>query len=252
MAELRTENIRFVLVEPRNAGNVGSAARALYNMGLSDLALVGWEETVEARRIAFEWATDGEGVLAGARRCATLEAALADCALAIATSARLGADRPPPLARDNLGPTLARWTPANRAAIVFGPERTGLRTEHLRLCTHTLVLPVARGRKSLNLGQAVLLTGYEILMASERPVEADLRRPGPLDRVATREERQRLYRHAVEALEAVDFLTPHRPIKPLLDICHALDRAALTSHEVRILHGMLRNIHWKARGREEG
>jgi TrmH family RNA methyltransferase len=246
---IRTENIDIVLVEPRNHGNVGAAARALYNMGLDHLVLVGWRDDVEARRIAFEWATDGEGVLQSARRCDSLDEAIAGAALAIATSARLGADRPPPIAKAELGPVLARWTPNNRVAIVFGPERTGLRREHLALCSNTLILPVAKGRKSLNLAQAVLLTAYEILMAAGAPVEADQRRTGPLDGVATREERQRLYRHAVEALEAVDFLNPNRPIQPLHDIGYLLDRAGATAHEVRILHGILRNILCKVKSR---
>jgi TrmH family RNA methyltransferase len=247
MSDLHPENIEFVLVEPQNAGNVGAAARALYNMGLDRLVLVGWAEDVESRRIAFEWATDGEPVLKRARRCDSLEEAVADCALAIATSAREGGDRPPSLGRDALIPLLERWTPKNRVAIVFGPERTGLRTEHLRLCSHTLMLPTAPGRTSLNLGQAVLLVAYEILLVSGRATKPAERRQGPLDRVATRAERQRLYDHAVEALTAVGFLGPDRPIRPLEEIGYVLDRAGATTHEVRILHGICRNILWLAR-----
>ncbi|MCX8038851.1 MAG: hypothetical protein N3D11_17740 [Candidatus Sumerlaeia bacterium] len=243
MAEINTAHIQIVLVEPHNAGNIGAAARALYNMGLEHLALVGWHETVEARRIAFEWATDGEPVLKRARRCATLEEALAGCGLAIATSARRGEDRPPAISRTDLIALLNHWTPSNQVAIVFGPERTGLRTEHLALCTHTMTIPTAPGKASLNLAQAVLLVGYEILIASGLAAAAaqpaDIR---ALDRVATRAERRRLYEHASEALRAVNFLRPGRPDRPLDEICWMLDRAAATSHEVRILHGMCRKI----------
>jgi TrmH family RNA methyltransferase len=246
---LHRKNIEIVLVEPQNAGNVGAAARALYNMGLDRLALVGWIEDIESRRVAYEWATDGEQILKKARRCSSLEQALAKCTLAVATSARQGSDRPPSLGRADFIALLERWTPSNRVAIVFGPERTGLRTEHVRLCSHTLMLPTAPGCTSLNLAQAVLLVGYEILLASGGADEgaaccAPTRRP--VDRVATRGERQRLYEHACQALKAVGFLRPRRPIRPLDEIGYLLDRAATTSHEVKILHGMCRKILWAA------
>jgi len=251
MTDLHTENIEMVLVEPQNAGNVGAAARALHNMGLERLALVGWTEDIESRRIAYEWATDGERVLQKARRYQSLDEAIAGCGLAVATSARTGGDRPPSIDRAELISLLERWTPNNRVAIVFGPERTGLRTGHLRLCTHTLALPTAHGRSSLNLAQAVLLVGYEILLASGRASETAAKREGPLDRVATRAERQRLYDHAVEMLEAVGFLAPGRPIRPLQEVCHLLDRAETTAHEVKVLHGMLRRILWVAKKKAE-
>ncbi len=244
MAEINTGNIKIVLVEPHNAGNVGAAARALYNMGLEHLILVGWHETIEARRIAFEWATDGEPVLKRARRCPSLDEALAGCGLAIATSARRGEDRPPAITRTDLIALLNHWTPSNQVAIVFGPERTGLRSEHLALCTHTLTVPTAPGKTSLNLAQAVLLVGYEILIASGLAAAMQPTDHAALDRVATRAERRRLYEHASEALRAVNFLRPGRPDRPLDEICWMLDRAAATSHEVRILHGMCRKILW--------
>ena len=92
----------------------------------------------------------------------------------------------------------------------------------------------------------MLLVGYEILAASGRAAEPPAKVLGPLERVATRAERQRLADHAKEALEAVGFLTPHRPIRPLHEVCWMLDRAGATAHEVRILHGMLRRILWTA------
>lgn len=252
MAEINTTHIKVVLVEPQNAGNVGAAARALYNMGLDHLSLVGWSETIEARRIAYEWATDGEPVLKRAQRCASLEEALAGCGLAIATSARRGSDRPPAISRTDLIALLNHWTPSNQVAIVFGPERTGLRTEHLALCTHTLTIPTAPERSSLNLAQAVLLIGYEILIASGLGAGTEPPDRAALDRVATRAERRRLYEHASEALRAVNFLRPGRPDRPLDEICWMLDRAAATSHEVKILHGMCRKIIWAARKNRTG
>ena len=250
-SQICNENIEIVLVEPRNAGNVGAAARALYNMGLDRLVLVGWVEDVEARRIAYEWATDGERVLKKARRCQSLKQALADCAVAIATSARRGGDRPPMLTSGDLAALLERWTPNNRVAIVFGPERTGLRLEHLRFCSHVLTLPSAPRRLSLNLAQAVLLVGYEILIATGRAAEPAGSRRDSLGRAATRAERQRLYEHAQAALEAIGFLRPGHPLRPLDELCHVLDRAGATSHDVRILRGLCRKILWTAKKRRD-
>ncbi|MBM3334957.1 hypothetical protein FJY63_09885 [Candidatus Sumerlaeota bacterium] len=259
--QIRCENILVVLVEPQNPGNIGAAARALYNMGLDNLAIVGWKEDVESRRTAHEWATDGESVLKKAKRSTSLAEAIAGCGLAIATSARCGADRPPVIERHDLIALLKRWTPNNRVALVFGPERTGLRNEHLQLCSHMLTLPTAPGCTSLNLAQSVLLVSYEILLAtadqttatakSARAAGSDLSDASDsgFTRVATRSERIRLYQHASEALQAVGFLKLGHPTHPLDQICYVLDRAAATSHEVRILHGMCRKILSAARSK---
>jgi len=241
-ASIRKDNIEIVLVEPQNPGNVGAAARALYNMGLEHLGLVGWNEDVESRLTAYEWAMDGEWILQRARRCDSLGEAIAHCGIAVATTAREGTDRPPVIGPERLVALLEQWTPNNRVAVVFGPERTGLRREHLRLCSHSLILPTAPGRTSLNLAQAVLLVGYEILRATGGAREIKDRRPPELGHTATRAERQQLYGHARQALEAVGFLRPGRPLRPLDEICYLLDRAAATSHEVRILHGICRKI----------
>lgn len=240
--EIRTENIEIVLVEPRNPGNVGAAARALHNMGLERLAIVGWEEDVDARRIAAEWAMDGESILKRARPCDSLEEAVAECGLVIAATARRGRDRPPPITRSDLPDLLARWTPNNHVAIVFGTERSGLRWEHLHRCSHVLALPTAPGATSINLAQAVLLVAYEILLATGEHVEGKEGSDKPVHPAATRTERQRLYDHAREALELTGFLQPGHPILPLDQINQVLDRAAATSHEVQILHGMCRKV----------
>jgi len=240
---IRTDNIEFILVEPRNPGNVGAAARAMFNMGLEHLAIVAWEDDADARRTAIEWAMDGEWILQGARRCASLDEAVAGTGLVIALSARRGGDRPPALTREDLPTALARWTSNNRVAFVFGPEQAGLRLEHLRHCTHTLALPTAPGATSINLAQAVLLVAYEIRLAAGGYVEGkEGSEQAPVHAVATREERERLYRHAREALEAVGFFKPHHPLHPLDTIDHLLDRAAATSHEVQILHGMCHKV----------
>lgn len=238
------ENIEFMLVEPRQAGNVGAAARALFNTGFERLSLIGWDENIDARRTAIEWATDGEPVLANARRCESLEEAVAECGLVIGTAARQGADRPPPLSLDELIETLERWTPNNRVAIVFGPERTGLRTEHIKKCGHTFMIPTASAPRSLNLAQAVLLTGYEIMRAANRGIEAIKPPPKPLDRTATRAEREQLRKHAEEALQAATYLRPEFPDYSLDLIERMLDRAAATAQDVRILHGMCRSVLW--------
>ena len=221
---------------------MGAAARALFNTGFARLSLVGWDEDVETRHDATKWATDGEPVLANARRCDTLEEAVADCGLVIATAARQGADRPPPLLLDEFIETLERWTPNSRVAIVFGPERTGLRTEHLNKCAHTFMIPTAGAPRSLNLAQAVLLTGYEIMKAADRGIEATMPPPRPTDRTATRAEREQLRRHAEGMLRAVRYLRPEFSDQSLDLIERMLDRAAATLQDVRILHGMCRSV----------
>lgn len=162
--------IRFVLLRPRNAENLGAAARALKNCGFSDWVWVRPE--VEDLRPAYRLAVHAEDVLEGARRADTLEEAVADCVWVVGTSSRTleGKRR---LAPRVLAPEAVARAAGGPVAIVFGDERSGMTNEELHRCHDLSSVPTDPAQPSINLAQSVLLYAYELrvaaLQAPERP-----------------------------------------------------------------------------------
>ena len=155
--------IRFVLMRPRNAENLGAAARALKNCGLSEWTWVRpeAEDLGPARRLAVH----AEEVLDGARRADTLEEAVADCVWVVGTSSRKveGKRRLSPRA---VGEELVARAAQGPVAVVFGDERSGLTNAEVERCHDLSAVPTDPSQPSINLAQAVLLYAYEVRMAS--------------------------------------------------------------------------------------
>ena len=158
-------NFAFVLVRPLQAGNVGSAARALKNMGLGDLRLVA-PRAAAGGRAAASMAVHAGDVLRNAQRYDSLGDALADCTLAVGTTCRPGLYRSGVVGLREAAAQLVAEAAANRVAIIFGPEDTGLVNRELKLCQRLITIPTAPEYPSLNLAQAVMLVAYELMMAA--------------------------------------------------------------------------------------
>ncbi|MGD8374890.1 MAG: RNA methyltransferase, partial [Acidobacteriota bacterium] len=127
------DRVRFVLVDPQSAGNVGAAARALRNMGLSRLTVVGEVELggLEARRMAMSAAP----LLEATVRAGSLETALAGSSLTVATTRRAGKNRGPMVdIREAAGRGMQAALAGNQVAFVFGREDAGLTTAELDAC----------------------------------------------------------------------------------------------------------------------
>jgi TrmH family RNA methyltransferase len=250
--------VEVVLVRPSRAGNVAAACRALKNMGLRSLSLVGADGLAldrEARALAYgAW-----DVLDGARRSASLAQAVAPCTLVVATSGRelAGAWSPRRLAQQ-----AAARSRGGRLAIVFGPEASGLRRDELELCHEVVRIPSDPAQPSLNLAQAVLLLAYELRLSALRagaavgelpqgaaagePLAVEGAEPvvsGTLE-IALSELR--------EALLAVGYLDPASPDRVLTELRRLIARAGPSKREVVLLRGLARQISWAghvARGR---
>lgn len=160
---------RFVLVRPSNALNIGAAARAMANFGLSDLAAV---SPYDRRWRQAQSAIYGSELLARAK-LATLEEAVADCHLVLGTaSAHNRAPRRPVVTLTALRPWLRRRLPrGGRLAVLFGSEKNGLENAELSHCHALLRIPTLPQAPSMNLGQAVAVTAYELVkLGLERSV----------------------------------------------------------------------------------
>ncbi len=152
----------MVLVRPRNPLNIGAAARAMANFGLSRLAVVSpyappWREARSA--------VGAPALLQGARETESLAKAVADCTLAVGTGT-LTYRKPeqPVVSLPALAPVIAsELARGGRVALVFGPENHGLSREDLSYCQLLMEIPTDPGQPSMNLGQAVAVSLYELV-----------------------------------------------------------------------------------------
>ncbi|NCP14521.1 MAG: RNA methyltransferase [Sphingomonadales bacterium] len=148
----------IVLVRPQLGENIGKAARAMLNFGLTELRLVaprdGWPNPS-----AGPAAAGADSVLEHAKVYATTAEAVADCQHVHATTVRKRGVTKPVIGADEAGRLV--HTKAGRHAIIFGPERSGLETEDVALARNILTIPINPEFASLNLAQAVILVAYE-------------------------------------------------------------------------------------------
>ena len=224
--------IRIVLCRPSHPGNIGSAARAMKTMGLTDLRLVA-PERFPAKEA--DWmATNAGDVLAKAVVHDDLVDAIKDCAAAFAMSAR-GREWSPQVL--DVRTAAARATEIEGpVAFVFGNEVAGLTNEEMFACQHLVHIPANPEFSSLNLAQAVQVVAYELRMC--RDVAIPFAR---VEKRATVEDLEGLYAHLEEAAVASGFMTPQSRLRErwrrLFSRVPALER-----EEVNILRGLLKAL----------
>jgi tRNA/rRNA methyltransferase len=237
--------IAFVLVTPRQAGNLGAAARALKNMGFSDLRIVA-PAASKKNRAATMMAVHGRDLLAAAREYPSLAAAVADCSLVVGTTCRPGPYRAGAAAVRDAAGEIARLAGAdNRVAIVFGPEDRGLANRELKLCHRLVTIPASPTYASLNLAQAVLIVAYELMLAERAGAAA---RAGEAPAMAPAAEVEAMMTRMTQALIAIGFLPADNPDHIMFTIRAMLGRAGLTRRDVDVLSGMATQMRWVAEG----
>ena len=244
------ERLRIVLVGAQHPGNIGAAARAMKVMGLADLALVAPERDPDAQAIAR--ASGAEDVLAAARRFATLDAAVADCGLAIGTSARHRRTEWPLLdARGAAQRAVAHAANGPRVALVFGRERSGLENAELDRCQLHLQIPCNPVYRSLNLAAAVQVVCYELRMAAGAAGTEAMSGPLPaaVSESVTLAEMEGLYDHWQAVLTAAGFIDPTHPGKLMRRLRRLFNRAAPDRTELNILRGAVNALDPRRRGR---
>jgi TrmH family RNA methyltransferase len=242
--------IRFVLVDTSHPGNIGAVARAMKNMGLSELVLVNPREFPHPEALAR--ASGADDVLAGAHVVGTLQEAIAGCGLVLATTARMREQYFNVLeAREAAQRLVAEArSSASPVAVLFGTERFGLSNEHL-LAAHALLrIPANPAYESLNIAMAAQLIAYEIRMAWHTPGAPVPAREAPLP---SPEDKDRFYTHLAEVMHEVDFRDRTQSGTHLMGrIRRLFNRAELDSNEVNILRGILTAVQNRRRRTGEG
>jgi tRNA/rRNA methyltransferase len=233
-----------ILVEPQLAENMGTAARAMMNTGLTDLRLVDpKQDWLNERAVAASSGADE--VLENARRFDTLEAAIADLQLVYAATARRR-EMVKPIMTARAAATDMRGRDDMAMGVIFGRERDGLTNHEISLTSAIIEVPLNPVHSSLNLAQAVLLVGYEWFQAGYDGPQAMmvLNRTQP----ASKEVLQGLFEHLERELVTCGFLRNEekRP-SMMVNIRNMLQRADLTVQEIRTLHGIVTELRYGRR-----
>ena len=234
--------LRIVLVEPRESGNIGSAARAMKNFGFGELWIVG--EHPPLQPVSGWWASGADDVLETARFAPALHDAIADAHLTVATTSMRGRTTPVSFTPKTLAAEFAALGEEQILALVFGREDSGLTREELVLCQHTAAIPTNDRFPTMNLAQSVCVFCYELsgstFLRSESRELAD---------AATIE---RMHQRARELLLDVGFLHDNNPDRIYEDLRAVAARADLDAREATILLGIIRQIEWKIRSASGG
>jgi tRNA/rRNA methyltransferase len=234
-----------ILVAPQLGENIGMAARAMLNCGLTDLRLVrprdGWPSAAAVANSA-----GAAVVIDNTRVFASTAEAIADLTLVYAATAR---DRamtkrvvtPGEAARE------LRTAQGHKCGVLFGGEAKGLHNDDIALADHVITAPLNPAFSSLNLAQAVLIVAWEWQMAASAAPASEMRIPEDT-RPATKDEMLGLFEHLEGALDQSGFfhVREKRPIMAR-NLRNLLQRAQPTEQEVRTLRGVIKSfeIHLK-------
>jgi len=226
--------IRIVLVGTTHPGNIGAAARAMKNMGLSDLALVNPRHFPHDDATAR--ASGATDVLEGARVVSSLGEALTDCVYVAGASARSRSINWPSMGPRDCAERMLLEGKQGKVAAVFGPEKSGLNNDDLDLCHTLLTIPTDPGFSSLNLAMAVQVLTYELRVAGMVDAGPGFESESP---PATGEEMENFHVHLERVLTDIEFFDPDNPRHLLRRIRRLFIRARPDKNEINILRGIL-------------
>lgn len=240
-----------ILVEPQLGENIGMAARAMGNFALSRLRIVnprdGWPNVAAQRAAA-----GADHIINGVELFDTVEAAVADCALLFATTARAHDQAKPVVGPEAAaGEMVGQIKAGGTVGLMFGRERSGLTNEEVGLSNRIITFPVNPGFASLNLAQAVLLVGYEwfkLSTAGALPFEMPER-----SEPASQHQMQAFFDNLVRELDKVEFLRPaEKRDTMLVNLRNIFTRMEPTKQDMHTLHGVVMAIAEGRKGPAKG
>lgn len=237
-------NIRVVLVRTFHSGNIGSTARAMKTMGLTDLCLVSPKDfqTSEGKQEALKMAMSADDVVDSANVVDSLYDAVSDCTVVIASTARSRGYDLPELSPEECATKLNQGASDAKVALVFGPERMGLSNEDLQLAKYRVTIPTNPDYSSLNLASAVQTLSYEIFKQTDYAEEQGDARTLLPAAVPTTESLEQLYTHMEITLNDTGFIIKNHPGEIMKKLRNVFTRAELDESEVSILRGILSSV----------
>jgi tRNA (cytidine32/uridine32-2'-O)-methyltransferase len=228
-------NVRIVLINTFHPGNIGAAARAMKNMGLSQLWLVDPREYPSAEADAR--AAGAKDVLDNATVVGSLQEAIADCHLVIGTSARNRTFDLPILDARSCADKIMSEVPQGPIALVFGRETMGLLNEELQLCNFHVYIPANPEYPVLNVSQAIQLLSYEIWMAAQAPAKEKATFEYPRQK-----EMELFYEHLETVIKATSFIIPQHEGRAMTKLKRYFNRTRPEKAELGMLRGILTSV----------
>ncbi len=237
---MNKKSCSIVLVETSHPGNIGAAARAMKNMGLSRLVLV---RPCEYQTYdCYARASGAEDIVDAAVVFDDLATAVEQETLVIGTSARLRSLAWPQLNPRECAASISDHTDrAGNASVVFGRERSGLTNEELSLCSTLLHIPTAEDFSSLNVAAAVQVVSYELMMAGATVSQNQSSEELP----APQQDMERFYEHFFSVLTRLGYHDPENPRHLPLRIRRLFNRAQPDRTELQVLRGFFAAIDKK-------
>ncbi|WP_312239822.1 tRNA (cytosine(32)/uridine(32)-2'-O)-methyltransferase TrmJ [Pantoea sp.] len=230
------QNIRIVLVETSHTGNMGSVARAMKTMGLTNLYLV--NPLVKPDSQAISLAAGASDVIGDAKIVDTLDEAISGCSLVVGTSARSRSLPWPMLDARECGVKSIEEGQQAPVALVFGRERVGLTNDELQKCHYHVAIQANPEYSSLNLAMAVQIIAYEVrmawLQAQEQAKPQYEESPYPLV-----DDLERFYQHMEQMMLRSGFIREANPGQVMSKLRRLYTRARPERDELNILRGML-------------
>ncbi|MBS9423543.1 tRNA (cytosine(32)/uridine(32)-2'-O)-methyltransferase TrmJ [Photorhabdus caribbeanensis] len=233
------ENIRIILVETSHTGNMGSTARAMKTMGLTNLYLV--NPLVQPDSHAIALSAGASDVIGNATIVDSLDKALVGCGLVIGTSARSRTLSWPMVEPRECGERSVQEAAHAPVAIVFGRERVGLTNEELQKCHYHLNIPTNPEYSSLNLAMAVQLVSYEIRMAYLARQDKNEQKIDEVE-YPLADDMERFYHHLECVLNDSGFIRKAHPGQIMNRLRRLFTRARPEMQELNILRGILSSV----------
>ncbi len=229
------DNIRIVLINTFHPGNIGAAARAMKNMGLSQLYLV--QPNDYPSEEAVSRAAGAKDLLDQAVIVDTLDEAIADCQLVVGTSARDRTFNLPKLDARQCGRKVISEARSAPVALIFGRETMGLHNDEIARCNFHVYIPANPDYPVLNVSQAIQLLCYEIWVASEEHDMPAQEQPYPLTR-----EMGLFYEHLERVLHRTRFIIPQHEGKVRDKLRRYFNRSRPEKTELNMLRGILTSV----------
>jgi tRNA/rRNA methyltransferase len=234
--EDKLDHIYVVLVEPKNAGNIGSVVRAMKNMGVSRLRLVNpveYREVTEQKKMGYR----AQELIETSEEFETLDEALADISLAFLATSKLGKWKKDFVYPEKAAEIISERPKKEKTAIIFGREDSGVTIDESQTANYCIVVPTAVSYPSLNLSQAVLLVLYEVYRKVTAPSSASM------PKRAIKENFDRFYDNMWELMKALHLREPekglfHRSLK------RALNRTSWTNADIAVFDRACKQVRW--------
>lgn len=245
-------NIKIVLVGTSHSGNIGSAARAMKVMGLSQLVLVSPDCVVDSQAIAL--AAGASDIALNAQVCDSLTEAIKDCQWVVGSSARMRALDWPMLDVSSVATQLVNISQSAPVAIVFGREKTGLTNDELQKCHVHSCVDANPSYSSLNLAMAVQIFAHEVRKAwlnthveglADKAAPPSLADKSAIRQYPTHQEQEYLLDHVARVITHTEFIDEKNAEQIMAKLRRLLVKSQLEQGELNILRGILTSVERK-------